>query len=325
MSQRRGAGGYVWKVLRAVAPLLALSVSCSRMTLPASPDTQSASSLNSAAAAAGTNPPGANDTPVGSPGEITGTATYTPISAPTATSMAPGSPPPGNSTTGKLPAEKLQITFNGSKGDEVRGYLWLPERTPDQKLPGLLIMYGISGNKNDDGVRKSAEALQREGFMSLTFDWPGTGDRTPRISNAARVTDRSVKDWTVDDYQAALSYLETRAELDKQKIGYIGASMGAMTGIALSAKPETRLKAMVFIVPMKNPLWGSDAPEKKIKSIGARPHLCIYLQENADGSADVCGNAAGEKKAIPGGHEPDEATKGVIVEAAKSFMVKALK
>lgn len=220
------------------------------------------------------------------------------------------------------PKEKQRIEFRGSKGDKVPGYLWLPSDVTKKKSPAILLMYGISDDKDSGTIDEVARELAKKGYVSLTIDWPGTGERGT-ISKQDRAIKASVKDWTVADYGEAVKFLVARPEVDPKKIAYIGASMGAMTGLAFAAK-DTRIKAVVAIVPIPNPLWGTDDPMKTIQAMKSRPVLCISTQDNRDLSGLVCQNNSSENKQLSGGHEL-EGMHGEVIDLTEAFLKRSLR
>lgn len=248
-------------------------------------------------------------------------------SAATSASASTSTPGSGNPTTvppATNAATRQRIQFTGSKSDQVPGYLWVPANRGQKKLPGLIFMYGITGNKDDGGVAEAARILAAANFVVMTMDWPGTGERLPAISKADRVTNKDrVMQWTVADYGAALTWLASRPEVRSDRLGYAGASMGAMTGIVFT-KGDPRVKAMVAMVPLPNLLWGSSAPESAIRGIAPRPLLCIMADEDPLGKS-VCDNAGAnaEKKNFPGKHELTN-SRLQAANAARDFFIRHL-
>jgi pimeloyl-ACP methyl ester carboxylesterase len=230
----------------------------------------------------------------------------------------------GTGVGGAVAAEKRRVTFAGSRGDTVPGYLWLPQRSAGQKFPTVLLMYGIKGDKDSGSIGAAAELISQSGYAALTIDWPGTGERGS-IGNQERIMNTDVLNWTVGDYGTAFQYLQTVPEVDTQRLGYVGASMGAMTGSVFAAR-EPLVKAMVAIVPIPNPLWGGDDPSSRIGQIAPRPVLCISTNDNSDFSSTVCARvgAGGEKQALSGGHEL-EGMQGQVVASTVAFLNAHLK
>lgn len=233
-------------------------------------------------------------------------------------SSIPTAVPPASSG-----ATRQRIQFTGSRSDQVPGYLWVPANRGQKKLPGLIFMYGITGNKDDGGVAEAARILAEANFVVMTMDWPGTGERMPAISKADRVTKTNVMNWTVADYGAALTWLASRPEVRPDRLGYAGASMGAMTGLVFT-KGDARVKAMVAMVPLPNLLWGSSAPESAIRGIAPRPLLCIMADEDPLGKS-VCDNAGAnvEKMTLHDGHELTT-SRQQAANAARDFFIRHL-
>lgn len=233
----------------------------------------------------------------------------------------PGVQPDSTATT---PVVRQKIQFRGSRGDTVPGYLWVPPGSAAVRHPGIVVMYGITGNKDDGGVAEASQILAKSGFVAMTLDWPGTGDRLPAIKKSDRVTNPGIKDWTVDDYGAALNWLSTRPEVDPQRLGYAGASMGAMTGLVF-AKRDQRVRAIVAMVPLPVPiLWGGDDPSLAIRDVSPRPVLCIMATGDAAGPA-VCNNAGpnSEKLTFPDEHELSN-SRVQAANAARDFFMRQL-
>ncbi len=206
-----------------------------------------------------------------------------------------------------LAAEKIAIEFDGVQGDRVPGYLWLPSRAPGQKLPAVLAMYGLTDDKDSPTIAAAAEELSKQGLAALTIDWPGTGERGS-YSSLQRITDKKILIQTVGDYGKAIDFLMSREDVDSSRVAYVGASMGAMTGIKFVAE-DSRIKAFVPIVPIPNPLWGEDQPSTKIKQISAKT-LCICSTQ--DSSCTVCELSIGETREYQTGHELEDVQDEVI-------------
>ena len=160
-----------------------------------------------------------------------------------------------------------KIVFSGGLNTRVPGQLAFPVDAP-RPLPCVLVLDGIGGSKDrwwqKDGWPRGPLALGAlfdAGYAVFAIDAQYHGERIgdnnfeppgvllwgdpPRPKTLLHAIVQS----TVE-CRRALDYLETRAEIDPQRIGVMGQSMGGMMTFALSGI-EPRVKAAVScVVPM---------------------------------------------------------------------------
>ena len=251
------------------------------------------------------------------PSTIPGNSTPTPSGG-----MIPTVAPGGSSITTPS-GTKTKISFRGSLGDQVPGYIWIPLKGTG-RMPAVLLMYGLGGSKDDGGVNAAAQKLNENAMVAITLDWPGTGERGS-MPNEQRILGQAF-DQTINDYRAAIDYLASRPEVDMQRLGYVGASWGAITGAAYVSR-DTRIKAMVALVPVPNPLLGTNSPDARIAAIPPRPLLCIYDQNGGDFSDTICNAGRSPTSTIVGlatDHEMNS-VRDQVYEMSKNFLVQHLK
>ena len=146
---------------------------------------------------------------------------------------------------------QLRVEFNGIKEDRVPGFLYLPKKGEGSKRPTVLLQYGSGGNKKTNYIVAIGQQFASHGFVVLTIDAPGKGER--------KTDDKKRSDWLFSnegrevflqycgDYSRAVDYLVSRPEVDRERIGYVGISWGAITGVTYVAH-DARIKAMGSIV-----------------------------------------------------------------------------
>jgi dienelactone hydrolase len=144
---------------------------------------------------------------------------------------------------------QLRVEFTGIKGDRVPGYLYVPKRKTETPAPAVLLQYGSGGNKKTDYIVAIGKQFVARGFVVLTIDSPGCGERKNSDDKRGPLglisTDRVMH--YCGDYSRAVDFLCTRKEVDKDRIGYVGLSWGAITGITFVAY-DPRIKAMGSMV-----------------------------------------------------------------------------
>lgn len=137
-----------------------------------------------------------------------------------------------------------EVTFRNEKADiELAGTLSLPQK--EGVFPVVVLISG-SGPQNRDeelfGHRPFlvlADHLTRNGIAVLRYDDRGTALSTGNFESATS------EDFS-EDVEAAVTYLRTRKEIDKNNIGLVGHSEGGM----IAPMVASRDKDIAFIVLM---------------------------------------------------------------------------
>jgi fermentation-respiration switch protein FrsA (DUF1100 family) len=135
--------------------------------------------------------------------------------------------------------ERHDVEFVAEGGVKLRGWLLLPGGSGPH--PAITMAQGYAGVK-EQGLEPFARAFADAGFVVLLHDHRGFGasDGEPR---------QDVDPWRqVADWRRAISFLESRAEVDSQRIGLWGTSYAGGHAIVLGAT-DPRLRCVVAQVP----------------------------------------------------------------------------
>jgi dienelactone hydrolase len=147
---------------------------------------------------------------------------------------------------------QLRVEFNGIQGDRVPAFLYVPRDAGRRAHPAVLLQYGSGGNKKTGYIVEIGRLFVARGFVVLTIDVPRRGERAPKEKKGSL-------DWLrgdlgrdlfvqyLGDYSRAVDYLAARPEVDRDRIGYVGISGGAITGVTFVAH-EPRVRAMAALV-----------------------------------------------------------------------------
>jgi len=123
------------------------------------------------------------------------------------------------------PLEIVHIPFEGK---EIIGYLRLPKKA-NGPVPLVLAVNGLDSRKED--LAESFAAILPYGIGYLAVDGPGTGQSPIQVSeNAERML------------SGVLDYLQTRPEVDKNRIAMHGVSWGAYWATKMAIIERARLK-----------------------------------------------------------------------------------
>jgi len=149
-----------------------------------------------------------------------------------------------------------KITFDAAYGGErIIAYLFLPNKasTPFQTVvhfTGAAALHSRSSANLSSGYLENFDFIVKSGRAVMFPVYKGTFERWddfsahPRNSNFYR---DHVIAWS-KDLGRSIDYLETRSDVDHNKLGYDGASLGAAMGALLPAV-EDRLKTLVLVSP----------------------------------------------------------------------------
>jgi formylglycine-generating enzyme required for sulfatase activity/dienelactone hydrolase len=147
-----------------------------------------------------------------------------------------------------------KISFNAAYGNErMISYLFLPENAspPFQTViffPGTGALFEKDLEKNIE-TKWLIDYIIKSGRAVMCPIYTGTFDRidnpTPDEWNGHQYTEWIIK--LIKDFRRSVDYLDTRPDIDKNKLGYYGFSWGGMMGAIIPAV-EDRLKVNILVV-----------------------------------------------------------------------------
>ncbi len=190
-----------------------------------------------------------------------------------------------------------KVVFRGAQGFLVPGYLQYPIDAAKPR-PCVLLLHGWSGSKEhfwkDGGYISGGNirtALLTAGYAIMAMDAQCHGDRIaendfapvnhfvdPAMDGTQRkgyFTQQEIYIQTTRDYRRAIDYLETRPEVDSQRIGMFGYSMGGAQTFLLTGVDPRILVSVSCCTPADNSKWSSIAPQNFAAEIGQRPFMMI--------------------------------------------------
>ena len=198
---------------------------------------------------------------------------------------------------------RVELTFGPAGTDErVPAVLLLPDgASMARTVPGALLLHGFTSRKEQMADMVGVTLLQH-GIASLAIDLPLHGERITE-GNAVewggapgyeRRFDRAAMGrnpialagaWRTAQREArlALGYLGARPEVDRERLGVVGYSMGSFLGVLVAAE-EPRARAMVLAaggdLPEGTPFAAVIAaladPRRAVKRFDGRPLLMVH-------------------------------------------------
>jgi dipeptidyl aminopeptidase/acylaminoacyl peptidase len=122
-------------------------------------------------------------------------------------------------------ADYETVSFTSEDGLMLKGWLVKPTR-PRKSSPAIIICHGVGANKSD--FTELAVVLSRRGYFVLLFDFRAHGESGGRRTSLGYHEQK--------DIAAALGFLKGRREIDPDRIGIYGFSLGGSTAILTAAK-----------------------------------------------------------------------------------------
>ncbi len=187
-----------------------------------------------------------------------------------------------------------KIVFSGIRDSRVPGYLGLP-RTGDGPYPVVLLIDGITGSKSrwweDDSWPRGGQATKQllaAGFAVLALDAQYHGERI--VENGYENPGRMLfqRRWynrtremflqTTVEHRRAIDYLATRSEIDIERVGALGHSMGGIIIFGLNASEPRLGVSVACVTPLT--LWEPAemaviSPFNFARGVGKRPFLML--------------------------------------------------
>lgn len=113
------------------------------------------------------------------------------------------------------------IEFKTYDNVTLRGWFYKPDRFPEKKLPCLVLAHGFSALKEMDLNTFSEYFLSHLTMSCLVYDNRGFGS-SDNAPNKPRL--EIIPSEQTSDYSDAISYAQSREEVDPDRIGIWGSS-----------------------------------------------------------------------------------------------------
>lgn len=117
-----------------------------------------------------------------------------------------------------------RVTFKSGKL-KLAGVMHIPDDLKrGERRPAIMVLHGFGSNKDSNNCVGPCKMFTGWGYVTLRFDMRGCGESDGEFGRIICLEQ-------VDDTQAALSFLQTRPEVDPRRIGVTGSSFGAAVAV----------------------------------------------------------------------------------------------
>jgi cephalosporin-C deacetylase-like acetyl esterase len=135
--------------------------------------------------------------------------------------------------------ESLRVSFKSSRGFRLAGRVLIPPSPGPH--PAVVFAHGWRSSKDSPRNQAMAEALRAAGIAALLFDFTGHGESDGTLEDSTQTQQ-------VEDLRAAFDVLEGLDEVDRGRVGVVGASSGAAVAL-LQAARDPRIRALALRSP----------------------------------------------------------------------------
>ena len=113
------------------------------------------------------------------------------------------------------------VTFQ-SDGLTLTGVVHIPDDIqPGEHRPAVMVLHGFGSKKESNNCTGPCKMLADWGYIAMRFDFRGCGESEGEYGRLICLEQ-------VSDTSNALSYLQSRADVDPGRIGALGSSFGAL-------------------------------------------------------------------------------------------------
>src|SRR5262245_38337499 len=213
-----------------------------------------------------------------------------------------------------------RVTYATQFGLRVPAILYLPKERQG-KVPALIVVNGHGGDKYSWYAFYSGIVYARAGAAVLTYDPIGEGERHRERKSGTRAHDQKLEPremgqrmggQLVTDLMQAVSYLQSRPEVNPRRIGAMGYSLGSFI-VAIGGAVDPRLHACVLTgggnLDGPDGYWDKakpmcqGIPYQSLQFLGDRP-AALYALHASRGPALIVNGSADSVVGIPGhGHD----------------------
>ena len=162
--------------------------------------------------------------------------------------------------------------FYSEATEKVPLLIYKPVLKRTDRFPVVICLHGTGGSKDADGIKDLLNKFVKLGFMAVAIDARYHGERVNAASGNTNYVEAIIKAWqnkdstqqqhpfffdTVYDLWRLVDYLTTRPDIDSNRIGMMGISMGGIE-TWMAASVDTRIKVAVPVISAQSFKWSME-------------------------------------------------------------------
>ncbi|NQU52547.1 MAG: acetylxylan esterase [Bacteroidetes bacterium] len=190
------------------------------------------------------------------------------------------------------------ITYQSVHNKMVSGLLSIPKNS-NKPLPVIVLLHGKGDRKTVDYIEFGNDLLLKSGYAVFRIDISNHGDRIENdfdfdLTGDTKYRTREIITQTVFDLRRAVDFIESKKELNAEKIGFLGISLGGITGtIFCGVDKRVKVPVLVLAGGQLNLMFGKKAlstetkdftsiiePKNYVEQISPRPLLMLNAEND---------------------------------------------
>ncbi|MCH8289498.1 acetylxylan esterase [Candidatus Poribacteria bacterium] len=141
------------------------------------------------------------------------------------------------------------VTYRSFHDAMVTGLLTIPKNA-SAPVPTIIFLHGIQNHKQTDYMEVGHQYFIASGYAVMRIDIANHGDRKIHdydfgLTEGYRYWTRDIAAQTVFDLRRATDFLQTQSEIDSERIGFFGISLGGIIGTVFCGV-DKRIKVPVI-------------------------------------------------------------------------------
>lgn len=194
--------------------------------------------------------------------------------------------------------KEYNVSYYSVNYKKVSGILTIPKNAT-KPAPVIILLHGAGDSKTVDYITYGNDFLLKNGYAIFRIDISKHGIRKEdeydlSFTGNTRYWSREIITQTVFDLRRAVDFIETRPELNAKRIGFLGISLGGITGTVFCGV-DKRVKVPVIVLAggQFNLMYGKKAlsndakdftsiiePLNFVEQIAPRPLLMINAEND---------------------------------------------
>ncbi|MDX2443403.1 MAG: alpha/beta fold hydrolase [Bacteroidales bacterium] len=164
-----------------------------------------------------------------------------------------------------------KVSYNSIHDQKVYGLLSIPTDT-EKPMPVVILLHGVGDRKTVDYIEGGIPSFTEAGYAVLRIDVANHGERKTQnyevdFTGDYKYWTRDLISQTVFDLRRSIDFLSTCAEIDPNRIGFLGISLGGFIGTVFCGVDErVKVPALALTGGGLNVMFGFDAMDAETRN-----------------------------------------------------------